>query len=112
VVITGAVAYLSYLDSRKLRLPLPMGGGNDPQTLNPTNQHAHISFFMSDAPFRHELDTVDPLTGFDISLEPGLHVAHVSVESVNAPPIGANVLFSVTPNIQTVVDFSVTPLPD
>src|SRR5262249_16999664 len=42
VAITGAVAYLSYLDSRKLRLPLPMGGGNDPQTLNSTNQHTHI----------------------------------------------------------------------
>lgn len=66
---------------------------------------------MSDAPFRHELDTVDPLTGFDILLEPGLHVAHVSVESENAPPIEAKVMFTVPPDERKVTAFFVTPLP-
>ncbi len=110
VAVTRATAYLNYLDGRRLRLLLNLAGGTDPKTLNPTNRHYHLSFYESDAPIRHELDTLDPTTGFAIRLSVGTHIAHVSVESANAPPIEASVTFTVVENEQKLTDLSVHPL--
>jgi len=112
VPVTVARAYLDDLDTRHLRLQLRWSGrAEGPADLNPSRSHHHVSFLVGDSPNRHELDALDPATGFDVVLALGPHLAHVSVESANAAPVTAVVSFVVRAGEQQIANLTVAPNP-
>ncbi len=97
VQVIGAQAFLNNLDGQRMRLALRWTdrGEGEAKSLNPSNEHYHVAFVTNDAPTRYELDVGDPATGFDIALAAGPHTARVSVESANATPNEASLIFTV-----------------
>jgi hypothetical protein len=102
---------LNYLDARRMRLGLRWSDMRESgaKNINPSNQHYHISFLESDTPRRHEIDLIDPATGFNIALDVGPHVAHLSVESADTAPIEVSVVFTIKESEQRISDVIVTP---
>jgi hypothetical protein len=111
VTVKSARPYLNYLDARRMRLGLRWSDMRESgaKDINPSNQHYHISFLESDTPRRHEIDLIDPATGFNIALDVGPHVAHLSVESADTTPIEVSVVFTVKESEQRISDVIVTP---